>query len=447
MEKRKMKKYLIIVVLFLVSHLTHAQDGGRLKVNVEGIKMDSIRPLKIGDKVPDILFGNILNYKTKKAKLSDFKGKLIILDMWSTICASCIEAFPEMEKLQSDFNGKIQILLVNPHDPKFDSEEKIKSVLEKTKTRTGFYPKLPIPIHDSILNAYFPHQSVPHQVWIDKNGKVLVITDLKNTTRENIIFALNGEKLSIPVKDDWAYDKEKPLFVDGNGGDFDAFLFRSIFTEYNKEINSCEGVRKDINGNITGMYMINKPLWYMLVVAYSDLMKGFLTNRIIIDVKNDPDKVARKSDTRYMYCYDLVTPPTPPNLFDQNRYLKEDIKRYFKVGVYKESRKLKSLIVTTTDQIIKSYSKQKMEFYVDKGTIKKVIHNYSIGNIIKFLSAYFNKPLIDETGLSDQLIDITFPDNFEFADSDGLLKVLEKSGFCIWEEEREMEVLIITDMY
>jgi cytochrome oxidase Cu insertion factor (SCO1/SenC/PrrC family) len=60
-----------------------------------------IQPLSIGDKVPDIQFENILNYKSKKAKLSDFKGKLVILDMWSTSCTFCIAAFPKMEELQN----------------------------------------------------------------------------------------------------------------------------------------------------------------------------------------------------------------------------------------------------------------------------------------------------------------------------------------------------------
>src|SRR5438876_938837 len=112
----------------------------------------TIQPLSIGDKVPDITFKNVLNYKSNKAKLSDFKGKLVILDMWSTWCTSCITAFPEMETLQKQFKDKIQILLVNPHNPKYDSKQKIESVLARLKQRSGFYPSLPIPINDTILN-------------------------------------------------------------------------------------------------------------------------------------------------------------------------------------------------------------------------------------------------------------------------------------------------------
>ena len=51
---------------------------------------NEIKPLTIGDKVPDVEFENVINYSDKKVRLSDFKGKLMILDFWATWCTSCI---------------------------------------------------------------------------------------------------------------------------------------------------------------------------------------------------------------------------------------------------------------------------------------------------------------------------------------------------------------------
>jgi len=48
------------------------------------------RPLSIGEKVPDAALNNLVNYKTSSAKLSDFKGKLVILDFMHTSCRSCL---------------------------------------------------------------------------------------------------------------------------------------------------------------------------------------------------------------------------------------------------------------------------------------------------------------------------------------------------------------------
>lgn len=59
----------------------------------------SILPLTIGDKVPDIVLNHVINYKAGDIKLSDFKGKLVILDFWSSWCGACIALFPHMDSL------------------------------------------------------------------------------------------------------------------------------------------------------------------------------------------------------------------------------------------------------------------------------------------------------------------------------------------------------------
>ncbi len=41
---------------------------------------DGMRVLRLGDQAPDYEFTSVLNYKNKTLKLSDFKGKLVILD-------------------------------------------------------------------------------------------------------------------------------------------------------------------------------------------------------------------------------------------------------------------------------------------------------------------------------------------------------------------------------
>src|SRR6185437_11984299 len=69
--------------------------------------------LRVGEKVPDVVVGNIINYKYKTARLSDFKGKLLILDFWATWCSGCIRAMPKMEALEQQFNGRLQVLGVD----------------------------------------------------------------------------------------------------------------------------------------------------------------------------------------------------------------------------------------------------------------------------------------------------------------------------------------------
>ncbi|MGV3529800.1 MAG: TlpA family protein disulfide reductase [Flavisolibacter sp.] len=60
------------------------------------------KQLNIGDACPDLKFANVYNH-TGDLQLSDYSGKLIILDFFATNCVSCIAGFPRLEELQVKF--------------------------------------------------------------------------------------------------------------------------------------------------------------------------------------------------------------------------------------------------------------------------------------------------------------------------------------------------------
>ena len=142
--------------VFLLSSFTYGQSGNKSSFTVEEISKKSnseFKELRIGDKVPDIEFA-MLNYPTQKARLSDFKGKLIILDYWATWCSSCLKQFPKLDSLQRQFKD-VKILLVNSKRTG-DTEEKIKSFLEKRKIIKGVAWQLSIVVNDSVSISFFP---------------------------------------------------------------------------------------------------------------------------------------------------------------------------------------------------------------------------------------------------------------------------------------------------
>src|SRR5690349_12062447 len=72
--------------------------------------------LTIGDTMQDVEINNIVNGKKGSVKVSDFKGKLLILDFWATWCSPCIKVMPKLDSLQKYFGSKIQILPVTYED-------------------------------------------------------------------------------------------------------------------------------------------------------------------------------------------------------------------------------------------------------------------------------------------------------------------------------------------
>lgn len=404
----------------------------------------TVKPLSVGDKAPDLYFHHVLNYKKSTASLSDFKGKLVILDLWSVSCYNCIQAFPEMEKLQQQFGDKIQVLLVNPHDAKYNSEERINRVLQKFKTRTGFSTSLPVPVHDSILNQYFPHKGVPHQVWIDAKGTIVAIMGLADATEENIRQAIAGQPIKFVLKNDHVLDKHQPLFIEGNWPDqqYD-ILYRSIFTRFTGR-GSSTFVRRDGKGNMIGAHWRNIPLMYLVNLAYKDLTRGMGRMRIMPEV-SDPAQLSWQGDSSNSYCYDLIIPSAPLNA-DLTPYLREDLKRVFNLSARKETRAVKCLVFTQADpaKIRQLYSKDTNEDSdLDTMSIRKFIHGKTMAELLPQLY-YFDKPLINETQITGRL-DINFPDHFDILNQQKVIAYLETLGFAIKEEERNMEVVVITD--
>jgi len=160
-----------------------------------------LKPLNIGDTLPDMVLHHVLNYKDSVVSLSDFKDKLLILDFWATWCGSCLKGMPKMDSLQTEFKNNLQVLFINPKISG-DSSAKIKATVQRIES--GLHKKLSVPVimYDTAATAHFKFRLVPHYVWI-KNGVVIAITHKAQVTEANIRAIINGQKISLPVKNDY----------------------------------------------------------------------------------------------------------------------------------------------------------------------------------------------------------------------------------------------------
>lgn len=159
--------------------------------------------LTIGDTIPDIEITNVINYKTTSIKLSNFRGKLLILDFWAIWCSGCINGFSKLDSFQKKFPDQLQVMLINDEGERssIENEKKTKAFFTNLKSKTNGLFALPSSLKRvEVLNQLFPHIYIPHYVWISSQGKVIAVTSSEEVTEINIRAAINRIPNKMPLK-------------------------------------------------------------------------------------------------------------------------------------------------------------------------------------------------------------------------------------------------------
>lgn len=408
----------------------------------------SYKPLQIGDSVPEVTIENILHYKTPTAKLSDFKGKLLILDFWATWCGACVSMLPRLDSLQKQFGEEIRILPVA-----YQNAQTIHTFLDRYQAKSGRRIELPEVIDDSVLHGLFPHTYLPHYVWISGEGIVLTFTGMEEISEANISRVLHGKTSDIQQKNDEkgiAYDAKQPFLVNGNGGDGKKMIYHSVLASYTDGLlSSGYSILKD--STELRIVMRNIPLSSMFRVAYGS--NGYLgKNRMIINV-SDPGRLrSNLSGQRYTdwkkkgnaFCYEVKVSAAMGK--EAYKIMQRDFALFFsqyKAGMEKRSRTCLVLTRTdTVDRIGSKGGKAEMSSQYGQFTLqnKKLMFLISQLNVISMQDSPY--PVVDGTGYTSP-VDLVLDANL--SDLADLNKALQPYGLVLSEQIREIDMLVIDD--
>lgn len=434
----------------------------------------NIKPLQIGDQVPDLEFTNLLNTDKKIIKLSDYRGKLIILDFFATWCMPCIRALPHLDSLQKEFVDELVVIPIT-----IERDTTVMKFLEKHPDL-----KMSLPyIFNTYLREYFPHTLVPHEVWIDGSGKIVGITGGEEVTAENVRKVLVADNATFKQKRDVVDRDETKPFMAGFFGSYkfkpDQLLFNSIITS---GFEGMPGMSRSGPSTKDGMTTFSVSNNYITKLYWSALLdvtgpfapKGQQINsefyekkefykqmlsRVIWEAQDSSllwskatkEIISKRPYKDVVFNYELRMPATDNATF--RKIMLTDLNRYFGMvhgiegGLEKRKVKCYALTVTGPEKLFKSKGGIPLSD-LEKGVKKFKISNYRIDDVmffwLTFHIPYFEYPIINETNFNG-------PVDFDLGDIDpgdfhAVNNALKKFGLEFKLVERELDMIVFHDV-
>lgn len=162
---------LLTIIFLLVSLMCNAQS-----------------PYKNGDIAGDLPILKILNHTSAVTTLNKLQSTITVIDFFGTWCVPCLKALPELNNYKKKYKEDISILLVST-----ESEATL------TKFISGRQP-FPFPVvvdeNNLFTNAFSP-PSYPYTLVLDKNSKIIYITNAADLTESRLVKLIEEAKMII----------------------------------------------------------------------------------------------------------------------------------------------------------------------------------------------------------------------------------------------------------
>lgn len=434
-----------LCLLFLNGKVAEAQSPA----TVAG----DIPVLDVGDEFPYPLLDKVLFTESGTLDLSEYRGKLLILDFWATWCAGCVVAFPKNDQLLDDFEGRLAIVAVT-----YEPNEKVLPFLGKLREKRGWKLGMDFSSDHGTLATMFPHQTLPHYVWIGPDGRVAAVTQTSALIPGNIQKVLSGEALTVSKKvDNLLPLHREDLFLAGNGQlGTKPILYQSALTAHVERLSGEVVLAPPPIEGASRILLVNRSISELAVFAFGegDNRKYYGDNRLVVEVE-DPDRVKPGQAVRgdayrewlrhNSYSYELLYPGQDG--LRGFRYMQEDLRRYFPEYSFEIEVRGKDVW-----QIVHSDGPQKyaaepgqelrFEFGFDGGTIQNIMLNGLVG----YLNMYFLHdspfPVVDCTGIESP---VTLTLDADMRDPLSIAAALRPYGLDMVRGRMPLEVLVIRD--
>lgn len=282
----------------------------------------------------------------------------------------------------------------------------------------------------------------------------MAVTGPEYASRETLNSLLSGEKLSMDVKNEVAFDASKPLFHNGNGGDGSVMLYQSVIS--GRIPARVSGVSRTKPNQIMAYNQSAEQLFRM---ALHDSISEMISDRYLLwEVSDD---IKEKMSFRHvldkgrgaiedwadenLFTYNLVLPPGADRQ-DVNKQMLSDLNLFFAnyhgVSVSIETKRMKCLALVPLTGFDGLATKGGEPFTKHDGT-EAVLQNQPISKLIEWINhahRSYPLPITDETGITGA-VDLKL--DAVFSDLVSLKKELNKHNLDLQEKVAPVKMIVI----
>ncbi|QCR22354.1 TlpA disulfide reductase family protein [Pontibacter sp. SGAir0037] len=400
-----------------------------------------------GQQVPQHLSLQMVNHPTPTATLSDFKGKLLLLDFWATWCSSSRAPLPLLDSLQHAYGDQLQVLLVS-YTAARDNKASVTAFFEKWRKPDGSRYRLPSVVEDTSLIRLFPHTPIPHFAWVAPDGTVQAITRSEQVTAHNISSAIREGIMPPTLRPD--LDLSRPLLTNEAIPPQAARYYATLLQGSVDDGPARLQVRQ--NGDAeSGLVAANMSLLELYTTAKRNLYPEFGSKGLVLELVDSARLFPTKSGlaaadwkARHTYTYDLLLPEgTSENPY---RVLLDDLNRYSGYRATLEPRETDCLRLVRKGRKDKLKSKGgEPENRLYSKTAPSMQH-MPLSTLVARLNSNNTLPLlvVNETGYTD-LVDIELKAGF--TDLPALRKELRAYGLDLVPARRKVPLFVLRELH
>lgn len=238
-----------------------------------------------GTKAPEIIKGGEW-FNSSPLKLSELRGKVVLLDFWTYSCINCQRTFPYLRNWHDKYKDK-GLVIIGVHSPEFEFEKDPENV---AKALSDFKLKYPV-VQDNDFSTWqaYNNRYWPAKYFIDKDGYIRythfgegdydnsekIIQELLSEAGENITVPISNEKYQIYSNTPETYlgylrisntenlneilkDKEKD-YGENNSPSPNSFSFEGRWSVMSEYSSPRKGSRLILNFESKEVFLVAKP--------------------------------------------------------------------------------------------------------------------------------------------------------------------------------------------